>query len=74
MTQVIIKLMYERDRVHTKATQSNDSKLWQYYRNLWNKVTCIIKEGKNVYFNYIYTICRNDPDKNLVGNKTTRTW
>ena len=26
MTHDIIKLMYERDHVHTKATQGNDSK------------------------------------------------
>ena len=46
MTHDIIKLMYERDYVHAMATQSNDSKLWQDYRNLRNKVTCIIKERK----------------------------
>ena len=63
MTHDIIKLMYERDHVHAKATQSNDSKLWQDYRNLRNKVTCIIKECKNAYFNYIHTLCRNDPPK-----------
>ena len=59
------KLMYERDHVglHANATQSNDSKLWQDYRNLRNKVTCIIKEGKNVYFNDIHTLCGNDPTK-----------
>ena len=51
MTPDIIKLMYERDHVHAKATQSNDSKLWQYYRYLQNKVTCIITKWKNVYFN-----------------------
>ena len=28
MTPDIIKLTYERDHVHAKATQSNDSKLW----------------------------------------------
>ena len=67
MTHDIIKLMYERDHVHAKATQSNDSRLWQDYRNLRNKVTPIIKERKNVYFNDIYTLCRNDP-KNVVGN------
>ena len=33
----IIKLMYERDHVHANATQSNDSKLWQDYRNLRKK-------------------------------------
>ena len=63
MTHDIIKLMYERDYVHAKATQSNDSKLWQDYRNLRNKVTCIIKERKNAYFNDIHTLCRNDPPK-----------
>ena len=68
----IIKLMYERD--HAQSIQSNDSKLWQGHRNLRNKVTSIIRVRNNVYFNDIYTICRNDPDKNLVGNKTTRTW
>ena len=67
MTHDIIKLMYERDHVHAKATQSNDSRLWQDYRNLRNKETCIIKERKNVYFNYIHTLCRNDP-QSVVGN------
>ena len=52
ITHDIIKLMYERDHVHAKATQSNDSKLWQGHRN---KVMCIIKERKNVYFNDIHT-------------------
>ena len=61
MTHDTIKLMYERDHVHAKATQSNDSRLWQDYRKLRNKVTCIIKERKNVYFNDIHTLCRNDP-------------
>ena len=51
MTHDIIKLMYESDHVHGTATQSNDSKWWQDYRNLRHKVMCIIKERKNVYFN-----------------------
>ena len=63
MTHDSMKLMCERDYVHAKATQSNDSKLWQDYRNLRNKVTCIIKERKNAYFNDIHTLCRNDPQK-----------
>ena len=63
MTHDIIKLMYERDHVQTKATQSNDSKLLQDYRNLRNKITCIMKERKNVYYNDIHTLCRNDPTK-----------
>ena len=55
--------MYERDQVHAKATRSNDSKLWQDYRNLGNKVTSIIKERKNAYFNDIYALGRDDPKK-----------
>ena len=51
---IICMILYERDHIHTKATQSNDSRLWQDYRNLRNKVTCIIKERKNVYFNDIH--------------------
>ena len=46
MTHDIIKRMYERGYVYAKATQSNDSKLWQDYRNLRNKVTSIIKKRK----------------------------
>ena len=60
MTHDIIKLMYERDHVYAKAIQSNDSKLWQDHRYIWNKVTCIFKEWKNVYFNYMHTLCMND--------------
>ena len=55
--------MYERDHVHAKVTQDNDSKLWQDYRNLRNKVTGIIKERKNAYFNYVYALGRDDPKK-----------
>ena len=36
MIHDIIKVMYERDHVHAKATQNNDSKLRQDYRNLRN--------------------------------------
>ena len=63
MTHGIIKLLYERDHVHAKATQGNDSKLWQDYRHLRSKVTSIIKERKNAYFNDIYALGRVDPKK-----------
>ena len=48
MTHYIIKFMYGRDHVHAKPTQtqSNDSKLWQDYNYLRNKVTCTIIERK----------------------------
>ena len=59
LTHDIIKLMYERDHIHAKATQSNDLKLWQDHSNLRNKVTCIINERKNIHFNDIHTLCRN---------------
>ena len=67
MTHDIIKLMYEHDHVHVKTTQSNDLRLGQDYGNLQNKVTCIIKERNNVYFNDVHTLCRNDP-QNVIGN------
>ena len=63
MTHGIIKVMYERNHLHAKATQGNDSKLWQDYRNLRNQVTSIIKERKNANFNDIYALGRDDPQK-----------
>ena len=74
MTHDFIKLMYERDHVHAKATQSNDWKLWHDYRNVRNKVTYIIKERKKCLFQwYSHTLQKWLP-KNVVGNKTTVTW
>ena len=61
ITHDIIKLMYQRDSVHAKAIQKNDPLLWQNYRQLRNKVTCVIKERKNAYFSDINVLCRNDP-------------
>ena len=63
MTHDNIKLMYERDHVHAKATRGNDSKLWQDYRNLRNKVTRIIKERKNAYLIDINALGRNSSKK-----------
>ena len=68
ITHDIIKLMYERDHVHAKATQGNGSKLWQDYHNLRNKVTGIIKERKNSYFNDIHALGRDDPKKRWPEN------
>ena len=49
--------------VYAKATQGNDLNLWQNNRNLRNKATCIIKERKIAYTNYIYSLGRNDAKK-----------
>ena len=46
ITHGIIKLMYQRDKAHAKAKQKNHPSLWQIYRELRNKVTCVIKERK----------------------------
>ena len=73
MTHDIIKLLYERDHVPARLHKTmiqNYGKIT--VTSLRNKVTCIIKERKNVYFNDIHALCRNDP-KNMFGNKTTRT-
>ena len=72
MTHDILKLTYERDYVHAKATQSNDSKLWQDYRNLRNKVTCIIKDRK-MPISKIFIHFAEMPPKDVVGNRTTGT-
>ena len=63
ITHDIIKLMYQRDNVHAKAIQKNDPLLWQNYRKLRNKVTCVIKERKDVYFSDINVLCRNNPKR-----------
>ena len=46
ITHDIIKLMYQRDKAHAKAKHTNLPLLWQIYRELRNKVTCVIKERK----------------------------
>ena len=66
MTHDIIKLMYmyERDRVHAKATQSNDSKLWQDYRNIWKKSNVYYQGVKECLLQlYSYTLQKWPPQK-----------
>ena len=46
ITHDIIKLMYQRYNVHANVIQKNDPLLWQKYRELRHKVTCVIKERK----------------------------
>ena len=67
--------MYQRDNVHGNAIQNSDPLLWQKYRELRNKVTCVIKERKSAYLNDMDVLCRDDPKrmwpeiKRLVPNK-----
>ena len=76
ITHDILKLMYQRDNAHAKAIQKNDPLLWQNYRELRNKVTCVFKERKKAYFSDINVLCRSDPKgmwseiKRVVPNKS----
>ena len=68
-------LCWEFTGVHANAIQKSDPLLWQQYRELRNKVTCVIKERKNAYFSDMNVLCRDDPKrmwseiKRLVPNK-----
>ena len=42
----IVKLMYERDRVHELAVKRKDDVLMENYRKLRNSITGMIKTGK----------------------------
>ena len=70
ITHDIIKLMYQRDNVHANAIQNSDPLLWQKYRELRNKVTCVIKERKNAYFSDINVLCRDDPKRTRTRTRT----
>ena len=73
ITHDIIKLMYQRDNVHANAIQKSDPLLWQQYRELRNKVTCVIKVRKNAYFSDMNVLCRDDPKRMWSEIKKTYT-
>ena len=73
MTDDIMNLMYQCDHVHVKATQINDSKLWQDHRNLRNKVT-LLSRSERMYISMIFIHSAEITPQHVVGNKTTHTW
>ena len=46
ITREIVKLMYERDRVHELAVKRKDDVLMENYRKLSNSITGMIQTGK----------------------------
>ena len=45
VTPDVVKLMYERDHVYTKAVKTKDGSLYNHYRSLRNHVTNVIQEN-----------------------------
>ena len=54
MTHDIIKLMYERDHIHAKATQSNDSKLLQI-SIIYGIKSRVLSRGERMSISMIFT-------------------
>ena len=73
ITHDLIELMYQRNNVHANAIQNSGLLLWQKYRELRNKVTCIIQERKNAYFSDMNVLCRDDPKRMWSEIKKTCT-
>ena len=71
----IVKLMYERDFIHSKARKHDDPEMWKHYRHLRNKVTNTIVKAKKMYFTELPLKHSKDPKKlwkelsRIIGNK-----
>ena len=61
ITREIVKLMYERDRVHELAVKRKDDVLMENYRKLRNSITGMIKNRKMEYFNEVSHSLRTSP-------------
>ena len=61
ITREIVRLMYERDRVHKLAVQRKDDMLMENYRKLRNTITGMIKNRKREYFNEVSNSLHTSP-------------
>ena len=50
MNNKISETMKERDWIHRKARKSNSCQYWNTYRELGNKVNCLVKSSKTKYY------------------------
>ena len=50
LTEDILRAMRERDKLRSKACESNSSHLWSEFRNLKNKVNGMVKQAKKSFF------------------------
>ena len=65
ITSDIIKLMYERDYIHLKATQSEikNLTLWGRYKQLRNKINSMVNQAKKDYFSNLVNESKGNSKK-----------
>ena len=63
ITRAVINHMYERDKIHERATRNGDPVLMVHYRKLRNNVTEMIKQNKKKYFQNVNNTSRSNPRK-----------
>lgn len=63
ITSDIVKLMYDRDHVKTKAQDLKDKVLWDEYTRLRNQVTSLIHRRKKEYYENEITEKGSNPQK-----------
>lgn len=63
VTPEIIKIMHERDRLHRKATQTNDDNLWSNYKRLRNRVVTLVRKEQKKAMEELVESRKKDPTK-----------
>ena len=61
ITRDIVKMMYDRDRIHELAVKRKDTVLMENYRKMRNTITDIIKNRKREYFSEVSNSLRSSP-------------
>ena len=63
VTLDIVKMMYERDHLHTKAIKYDDPVLMNNYRKFRNRITSEIEKKKVEHFSNMNDECKHNPRK-----------
>ena len=63
VTPDVVKLMYERGRVHAKAMKTKDGSLYNHYQSLRNHVTEVTQDNKLKYCIESNSLCASDAKK-----------
>ena len=61
ITRDIVKMMYDRDRIHELAVKRKDTVFMEKYRKMRNTITDIIKNRKKEYFSEVSNSLRSSP-------------
>ena len=61
ITRDIVKMMYDRDRIHELAVKRKDTVLMEKYRKMRNTITDMIKNRKREYFSEVSNSLRSSP-------------